>query len=153
MLNSRSFFNRWSYSFDSRYLFWYRVSKEPYRTLAHGPKDACVLRRRWRNEVLHDLQQDSKSCCEPQRNLQINEIVIIRDDLSPPGRWPLGRVSSCHPGPDGQVRSVTLKTTSTTLVRPIVKLILLPSNTGSNDCQSEIKSYQSYKDRSLCSSV
>ena len=83
--------------------------------------------RRWRGEVLHDLQTRSK-WLEPNRNLQINDVVIIMDDLTPPARWSLGRVISYYPGPDGCVRTVLLKTATTTLKRPVVKLILLPVN-------------------------
>ena len=83
--------------------------------------------RRWRVEVLHDLQRRSK-WLEPRRNLQINDIVIIMDDLCPPATWSLGRVIQRHPGPDGLTRVVTLQTSTTKLRRPVTKLILLPVN-------------------------
>ena len=47
------------------------------------------------------------------------------DANSPPSRWPLGRVIEVHPGKDGLIRVATVKTSSTTLTRPIVKLIRL----------------------------
>lgn len=46
----------------------------------------------------------------------------------PPSKWPLGRISKLHPGKDGQVRVVTVRTQTSTLKRPIVKLCPLPNS-------------------------
>jgi hypothetical protein len=43
-----------------------------------------------------------------------------------PGKWALGRVLEVHPGSDGLVRVVTLKTKVGILKRPITKLSILP---------------------------
>jgi len=45
----------------------------------------------------------------------------------PPTRWPLARVTALHPGDDGMVRVVTLKTAASQLTRPLVKIVLLPT--------------------------
>lgn len=61
------------------------------------------------------------------RNIQINDLVIIRDDNSPPLQWKLARVIQTFPGSDGLVRSATVKTASGIYNRPITKLgVLLP---------------------------
>uniref|UniRef100_A0ABD2W5W1 DUF5641 domain-containing protein n=1 Tax=Trichogramma kaykai TaxID=54128 RepID=A0ABD2W5W1_9HYME len=57
------------------------------------------------------------------------ELVLLTDDLQPPQRWPLARIEETHPGPDGQVRVVTLRTPTPTLTRPIAKIIRLPIKT------------------------
>ena len=79
---------------------------------------------RWRKEVLAQLQQRNK-WLKLQPNLQRGDIVIITDELSPPATWPLAIVSETHPGKDGLVRVVTVRTSTSTFVRPIVKLVRL----------------------------
>ncbi|KAK0071086.1 hypothetical protein PV326_001708, partial [Microctonus aethiopoides] len=44
----------------------------------------------------------------------------------PPSKWALARIQSLHAGSDNLSRVATIKTASTTLTRPIAKLILLP---------------------------
>lgn len=80
--------------------------------------------KQWSQEYLHTLQQRNKWTA-PQNNLKLNDSVLIKDD-SPPLHWKLGRVVSLHPGKDAVVRAVTVKTQNGTLVRPVVKLCLLP---------------------------
>lgn len=56
----------------------------------------------------------------------VGQLVLISSDQTPPTAWPIGRVTEVHPGDDGLVRNATVRTSSTTLVRPIQKLIVLP---------------------------
>ncbi|CAH2109313.1 unnamed protein product [Euphydryas editha] len=63
---------------------------------------------------------------QPQRNQKIGDVVISNDTNLPPGKWPLGRVVDLHPGKDGHVRVVTIKTKNGTIQRPVVKLSTLP---------------------------
>jgi len=56
-------------------------------------------------------------------------MVLVVDERYPPAKWPLGRVVQTHPGPDGQIRVVTIRTQTSTLQRPIVKLCPLPIQT------------------------
>ncbi|XP_045509323.1 uncharacterized protein LOC123704873 [Colias croceus] len=83
---------------------------------------------KWKNEYLTQLSIRSK-WKQPQTDLKLNDIVIIKDENLPPGKWALGRVVQLHPGSDGLVRVVTLKTKNGYMKRPIVKLSLLPTNT------------------------
>ena len=48
------------------------------------------------------------------------------EDNLPPGQWLMGRVVDVHPGKDGLVRVVTVKTANSIFERPIVKLLVLP---------------------------
>ena len=50
----------------------------------------------------------------------------MSDDLLPPTKWPLARVEQYHPGLDGLTRVVRLRTATTTLQRPLVKVVQLP---------------------------
>lgn len=84
------------------------------------------LWKRWSVEYLHTLQQRTK-WTSPSENLRIGDLVIIHDPQSRPLSWPLGRVIDTHPGKDGHVRVVTLRTASGILSRPAVKVFKLPT--------------------------
>ena len=51
--------------------------------------------------------------------------MLIKDENTPRNVWPMGLVVEVNSSDDGFVRSVKLKTKSTTLVRPVHKLVLL----------------------------
>lgn len=79
----------------------------------------------WSANYITSLQERSKWQTE-QRNLQLGDLVLIKDDGLPPSRWAMGRVLSLKPGHDGLVRVVKLKTQTGELDRPVVKLVKLP---------------------------
>ena len=54
------------------------------------------------------------------------DLCLIKSEQQPPSRWPLARVLKTHPGPDGLIRVLTLKTATSEFTRPLNKLILLP---------------------------
>lgn len=81
---------------------------------------------RWSSEYLQQLQTSSKWTTEKQ-SFHRGDLVLIKDERFPPSKWPLARIIDVHPGLDGLVRVVTVKTATTTLKRPIVKLCLLPN--------------------------
>ncbi|XP_014205119.1 uncharacterized protein LOC106637014 [Copidosoma floridanum] len=82
---------------------------------------------RWSREYLNTLQQRSK-WITPHRNLTLGDIVTVLDSslLSTDGRWHLGRITGVHPGPDGLVSAVTVRTATGEYTRPITKVTLLP---------------------------
>lgn len=80
----------------------------------------------WSTEYLSRLQQRPK-WLQSSRNLQINEMVIIKDNRLPPSKWLLGRILEVHPGDDGYVRVVTVKCSNgSTMKRPVSKISPLP---------------------------
>lgn len=86
----------------------------------------------FKNDYLSTVQNRYKWNTK-ERNLNINDIVLIKEDHSPPGVWPMGRVIQVFPGTDGVVRNVRLKTESTELNRAVRNLVSLkgkeePSN-------------------------
>ncbi|XP_048005788.1 uncharacterized protein LOC125241373 [Leguminivora glycinivorella] len=87
------------------------------------------LWKRWQSEYLCQLSVRSK-WKQQQENLKINDIVIIHEPNLPSGKWAMGRVVQLHPGNDGLVRVVTLRTKSGIIKRPIVKLSLLSTDTS-----------------------
>lgn len=81
--------------------------------------------KRWKNEYLCQLLARSK-WQEPQKNLKIGDLVVIHDDHIPVGKWLMGRITELHPGNDGYVRVVSLKTRNGHMKRPVTKLSALP---------------------------
>jgi len=82
--------------------------------------------RRWTSEYLTSLQQRHKWKAA-SRNFVVGDLVLVKDENLPPAKWKLGRVSVAHPGADGLVRVVTIKTADGEFKRPVVKLCLLLS--------------------------
>lgn len=62
----------------------------------------------WSNDYLQQLQARSK-WRTPIENIKKDDVVVIREDNIPPGRWAIGRVIEIHPGKDNHIRVVTLK--------------------------------------------
>ncbi|GFW86109.1 integrase catalytic domain-containing protein [Trichonephila clavipes] len=81
--------------------------------------------RKWKMDYLSNLQNRTK-WKSPNHNIKVGEIVIIKEDNIPPATWPLGKVIETHPGKDGVVRVVTLRTVKGRFKRPIHKLCKLP---------------------------
>ena len=95
--------SRWQALQKMRDHFWDRWSQEYLHTLAHRPK--------W-------LKADS--------DFSVGRLCLIRSENVPPTKWPLARIIRVHPGEEGRVRVVTLRTAATELTRPVVKIVLLP---------------------------
>ncbi|XP_065223148.1 uncharacterized protein LOC135847518 [Planococcus citri] len=80
--------------------------------------------RQWAQEYLRTLQKRTKWRSPVSRPIQIDDIVLISDEQSPPLVWPLGRITKLYPGKDGQIRVVDLRTRNgACLQRPVAKLI------------------------------
>ncbi|CAK9813845.1 hypothetical protein ANTPLA_LOCUS8006 [Anthophora plagiata] len=80
---------------------------------------------RWHREYLNELTTRSK-WSSGSHNITKGAIVLLREDNIPPTQWALGRVTQIHPGSDGIVRAVTVKTATSVLVRSVKKLAPLP---------------------------
>lgn len=81
---------------------------------------------RWRKEYLTQLQAKPKNWKSPVK-VDVGMLVIIVDENQPPMRWKLGRIEELHPGDDGVVRVVTVRTATRSYKRPVVKLCILPT--------------------------
>ena len=82
---------------------------------------------RWRREYLLTLQNRQKWNCA-HRNFAVGDLVIIQDDSLPRSCWALGRVIKTEPDQKGFVRCVTVKTLTSTLRRPVSRLVLVLSH-------------------------
>ena len=85
--------------------------------------------KRWVRKCLTTLQLRQK-WLRPKRNLQNGDVVLIRDENTPRKSWPMGRIIQTFPGKDGLVRAARVKTSWSTLTRPVTKLCLLESSGG-----------------------
>ena len=83
--------------------------------------------KRWSSEFLTRLQHRGKWFLE-QKNLEIGELLLIKNESLSPRKWPLGRVVEVHRGNDGLVRVVTLRTLGGLIKRSIHNLCYLPLN-------------------------
>jgi len=81
----------------------------------------------WSSDYLNSLQQKTKwrEVCD---NIQVNDVVLLKNPLLPPTKWLLGRIVTVYHGKDGHVRVVKLRTANSTFTRGITELCKLPVN-------------------------
>ncbi|XP_063913270.1 uncharacterized protein LOC135129931 [Zophobas morio] len=82
--------------------------------------------QRWSREYLHTLQQRCKWNRLPARQPAPGDLVILKEDNTPPLQWPLARITALHPGQDGQCRVLSVKTVRGVYKRPITKVCAVP---------------------------
>ena len=84
--------------------------------------------RRWSEEYLTSLNRYNQ-WRRKSRNLEVGDIVLLKEDGIVPTQWPLARVDEVFPGKDGLVRVAMVRTTKGVYKRPISKIaLLLPSD-------------------------
>nr|XP_012145447.1 PREDICTED: uncharacterized protein LOC100881684 [Megachile rotundata] len=88
--------------------------------------------KRWHKEYLNELTVRQKWHRAGTSNIQPGQLVILKEDNLPPLCWPLARITDIHPGEDGIVRVVTVKTAQGTYKRAIKKLAPLPIDDTAN---------------------
>ncbi|XP_043491545.1 uncharacterized protein LOC122517187 [Polistes fuscatus] len=77
---------------------------------------------RWNKEYLNEQTVRKKWHRGTTDDISPGTLVILREDNSPPFKWPLGRVTEVHKGSDGIARVVTVKTANGLLKRGIKSL-------------------------------
>lgn len=80
---------------------------------------------RWSKEYVTNLQYRTKWKTNIP-NCHKDQLVIIKEENLPPLKWKLGRIVDMHPGPDGIIRVITIKTSAGTIKRPVLKVCVLP---------------------------
>jgi len=80
--------------------------------------------QRWSKEYVPLLNSRTKWNV-PTRDLRVDDVVLLSEDNTPRGQWPLARITRVFPGADGTVRSVELKTRTGIYKRPSTKVCLL----------------------------
>jgi hypothetical protein len=66
--------------------------------------------KRWSKEILHQFQQRPKWTGKSSNQPEVGTLVVLKEDNVSPLHWPMGRITEVHPGADGLVRVVTVKT-------------------------------------------
>ena len=79
---------------------------------------------RWSREYLNTLQARTKWQTK-KPNLQVDDVVILKEDKTFSCHWPLARIIQVYPGEDGLVRVARIQTATGTYKRPVMKLALL----------------------------
>ncbi|XP_072380763.1 uncharacterized protein [Diabrotica undecimpunctata] len=82
--------------------------------------------KKWSTDYLNRLQNRPKWFL-PFKNLEPNDLVLVKEDNLPPLYWSLARVMDVFPGKDGRVRIASVKTKDGIFNRTITKLCPLPS--------------------------
>jgi hypothetical protein len=85
--------------------------------------------KRWSADYLHELHQRQR-WQKSTPNLRPGEVLLLKDDNIPPLQWPTAVITDVHPGSDGKIRVVTIKTSRGIFKRPIVKICPLPHVTN-----------------------
>jgi hypothetical protein len=79
---------------------------------------------RWKKEYIQSLQPRVK-WNTVKRNFKVGDIVLIIQESTPRMSWPLGRIIQVNTDSKNIVRSAQVKTSTSTLERPITKLVLV----------------------------
>lgn len=93
------------------------------------------FQKRWKAEYISQLQYRNK-WMRQCTNVEIGDMVLIKDDGLPPSKWLLGRVIETFPDAEGLVRKVNIKTATNTLMRSIHKVSILPIDKALEDTTS-----------------
>ncbi|XP_072401151.1 uncharacterized protein [Diabrotica undecimpunctata] len=78
-----------------------------------------------RLNLLNRLQNRPKWLTS-NKDIKVNDLVLLKEDNTPPLYWPLARVIEVFHGNNGKVRVVNIRTKDGTFTRPITKLCPLP---------------------------
>ncbi|XP_038113822.1 uncharacterized protein LOC119767919 [Culex quinquefasciatus] len=92
----------------------------------------------WTTQYLSDLHNRTK-WTQQKDNIRVGTMVVLMCENIPPLKWPLARVIEVHPGQDGCVRVVTVRTKDGTFKRGVSKICVLPirDNTVPSSQQGE----------------
>jgi len=88
-------------------------------------QQAQLFWKRWSADYLNTLQQRQR-WQQAAPNLQLGDVVLIKEDNTTPLHWPTAIIADTHPGPDQRLRVVTVKTSRGLFKRPISKICPLP---------------------------
>lgn len=85
----------------------------------------------WKNDYLNQLQLRNKWYTK-NPEINVNDLVMVKDESLPASKWAMGRIVQKHPGSDGHTRVVSVKTAKNTIKRTITKVAPMPLKQVSN---------------------
>ena len=80
--------------------------------------------KRWSRDYLTSLQMREK-WQRPHASVKEGDLVLLVEEHTPRGQWPLAKVVRSITGRDGRVRACRVRSRGRELTRPIVKMCLL----------------------------
>lgn len=92
----------------------------------HLQKLRQLLWLRWQREYLQELQKRIQWRSSGP-SIKLGAQVLLIEDNVPPLQWPMGLAVQVHPGPDGEIRVATVRTSTSTMKRSIKKLCVFPT--------------------------
>ena len=101
-----------------------RADSEQYRTVQRWRRVQELVShfwKRWIREWLPTLNARKKWFKE-EKDIEVDDIVIILDPDTPRGHWPLGKVRKACKGHDGHVRVVEVQAGQRLMKRPIARV-------------------------------
>lgn len=106
------------------------VSNEPDNRLSRWQRLRKVRQHLWQRWQREYLQEKRNKWTTAGPEIHVGALVLLMEDNTPPLYWPRGRIAAVHPGADGQVRVVTVRTAGGTYTRSVKKICLLPLEEG-----------------------
>ncbi|XP_026730719.1 uncharacterized protein LOC113495918 [Trichoplusia ni] len=91
--------------------------------------------KRWSREFIAELQNRAK-WKRNSKEIQVGDLIIIKEDHSMPLHWRMGRVERLYLGADGICRVADVRTATGTVKRAVTKLCPLP---GVDQEEQELK--------------
>ena len=96
---------------------------------ARAQSYANAIWARWLKEYVPTLNRRSKWQTPDEQHLKVGDLVWIVEEGNPRGYYPTARIEELRYGSDSVARSAVLRTSSGSLVRPLVKLVpILPTS-------------------------
>ena len=99
-------------------------TKNPRRRVEFVQKIVDSFWHRWSRDVLPALVT-RKAWHTERRNVEVDDLVVMADNNAIRGKWTIGRVIEVHPGTDGRVRNVKVKTPAGEYSRPVTKIAVI----------------------------
>ena len=95
---------------------------------ARAQSYANAIWARWLKEYVPTLNRRSKWQTPAEQHLKVGDLNWIVEEGNPRGYYPTARIEELRHGSDSVARSAVLRTSSGSLVRPLVKLVpILPT--------------------------
>jgi transposase InsO family protein len=85
-----------------------------------------IVWKKWSREYLNQLQERKRWAGAKGPKLEVDTVVLLREDNIPPLRWRLGRVTKIVTGGDGEVRVAEVRTSTRHVTRAVRQLCPLP---------------------------
>ncbi|XP_053618244.1 uncharacterized protein LOC128679812 [Plodia interpunctella] len=107
---------------DLKDVNWNRLSR-----WQHSQRLVQNFWRKWQTEYLSRLQQRPK-WFKQNKEFQVGDIVVLKEENLPPCKWVLGRITDKHPGEDNICRVYSIRTGGKIIKRSVSKICELPIN-------------------------